>query len=149
MIKLELDQKSLDEINAKFDKLDTIFKRRAIAKLADMVYEKTDDLADTHTQTGEMIKSLFIKKRSDTHYEVGFDDKKAPHAKFVHFGSRAHDIRPRNRKFLRWVENSAFVFSKKAHHPGYKGDPFLYNALNSELNPFLRWIEREIANATN
>ena len=145
MIKLEIEKGAIDKLNAKFARLSDLFKVRAIAKLADMVYEKADDLADEHTQTGEMIKSLYIRKKSAIDYEIGFDDEKAPYAKFVHFGSRAHEIKPRNRKFLRWGENDEFIFAKKVKHPGYEGDPFLYNAVELEIDPFMAWLDRQIS----
>ena len=145
MIKLEIEKGAIDKLNAKFARLSDLFKVRAIAKLADMVYEKADDLADEHTQTGEMIKSLYIRKKSAIDYEIGFDDEKAPYAKFVHFGSRAHEIKPRNRKFLRWAENAEFIFARKVKHPGYEGDPFLYNAVELEIDPFMAWLDRQIS----
>lgn len=149
MIKLEVDEKQINAINDKLNQLNDFFKKKAIAKLADMVYDKADDLADEHTQTGEMLKSLYMRKNSSFSYEIGFDDKKAPYAKFVHFGSKPHEIKIRNRKFLRWSDGDDFIFAKKVNHPGYKGDPFLYEALKSQINPFIAWLDRQIANETN
>ncbi|MDY4155083.1 MAG: hypothetical protein SPH77_00640 [Campylobacter sp.] len=39
--------------------------------------------------------------------------------------TKPHEIKPKTRKFLRWVVSSEFIFAKKVKHPGYKGDPFL------------------------
>ena len=54
-----------------------------------------------------------------------FGDKRASYGIFVHNGWEAHEIRPKKRKFLRWVIGSEFVFARKVKHPGYKGDAFL------------------------
>jgi len=59
---------------------------------------------------------------------VDFRGQKVNYALFVHFGTRAHLIKRKTKKALRPIKNSLFVFTKEIKHPGYKGDPFLYNA---------------------
>ena len=58
--------------------------------------------------------------------------------------TKPHIIKPRNRKFLRWVAGNNFIFAKKVKHPGYKGDPFFELAVRDEVPKFERWLEREI-----
>lgn len=149
MIALEIDEKALNKINEKFKALDNLFKKKAMAKLADMIFEEADNLADTHTKSGVMLKALYINKNSDLNYIIGFDDNLSPYAKYVHFGTKPHQIKPKNCKFLKWADNDNFIFSKSANHPGYTGDPFLYEAVKSEITPFMRWLDKEIENATN
>ena len=43
-----------------------------------------------------------------------------------------HDIRPKDKRALRWVGKNGFVFAKVVHHPGTKADPFLYEAAENE-----------------
>lgn len=62
---------------------------------------------------------------------VFLNTRRAPYGPFVHEGTPPHIIRPKNRQALRWVAGADFVFSRKVHHPGYRGDPFLYNALDA------------------
>jgi len=51
---------------------------------------------------------------------------------YVHDGTPPHEIKPVNRKALRWVKGNAFVFSKKVKHPGTAKDPFIYQAAEAE-----------------
>ncbi|AQT78325.1 hypothetical protein B1R94_02345 [Mycolicibacterium litorale] len=52
----------------------------------------------------------------------------APYAAAVHEGSRAHVIRPRTAKALRFEIGGRTVFAKMVRHPGVKARPFLRNA---------------------
>jgi hypothetical protein len=52
-----------------------------------------------------------------------------PHTLLVHNGSPKHILTPRRANYLRFTVNGRVVFARIVHHPGYKGDPFLTNAL--------------------
>lgn len=53
-----------------------------------------------------------------------------PAGRYVLEGTRAHIIRPRRRKALRFTARSGdLVFAKLVRHPGYRGDNFLLEAL--------------------
>jgi hypothetical protein len=52
------------------------------------------------------------------------------YAQFVHEGTRAHIIRAKKKKVLKFKGRSgAFVFRKVVHHPGTRARPFLQRAL--------------------
>lgn len=53
-----------------------------------------------------------------------------PHTLLVHNGSRAHIIRARNVKYLRFPWRGRIRYAKLVHHPGYVGNPFMAKALN-------------------
>ncbi len=53
----------------------------------------------------------------------------APYASFVEDGTRAHEIRPKFRKALRWPGEGGFMFAKVVKHPGTKPSRFLATAL--------------------
>lgn len=59
----------------------------------------------------------------------------APHAKWVHDGTRAHEIRPRYARALRfyWPRVGGVVFRQRVWHPGYRGNPFLRDAVREEV----------------
>ena len=78
---------------------------------------------------------------------MGIDNRRASYGIFVQNGTKPHEIRAKNRKFLRWVVSSEFIFAKKVKHPGYKGDAFFELAIKQEVPKFERWLEREIKKA--
>ena len=49
-------------------------------------------------------------------------------AVYLHEGTKAHEIMPRNKMALRFPLAGNFVFSRRVYHPGTAKDPFLYNA---------------------
>lgn len=51
------------------------------------------------------------------------------HTQLVHDGSPRHEIRPRRGRYLRFTVGGRVVFARVVNHPGYRGDPFLTNAL--------------------
>ncbi|MDE1673865.1 HK97 gp10 family phage protein [Nocardia gipuzkoensis] len=57
----------------------------------------------------------------------------ARHARWVHDGTRAHEIRPLNAKALRFEVGGRVVFARRVWHPGYAGNPFLRDAATEEL----------------
>jgi len=142
-MQVTIDQHDLDNINRTFERLDDLARRGAIKHFSDGVHERAIDYADVHTKTGAMFRSIY-KKPIDGGYEIGADNKIAPYAIFVHWGTRPHVIEPNKKKALRWASGGMFSFAKKVNHHGYKGDPFLTNALKDELPNFNNWMERQI-----
>lgn len=82
-----------------------------------------------HAKTGALERSVGKKRLSAKAWLLGHDSRVAPYAVFVHEGTRAHWIRPRNKKALRWVSGGAFRFSKRGvRHPGTKPDKWMERA---------------------
>jgi hypothetical protein len=55
----------------------------------------------------------------------------------VEFGSKPHDITPKNGKALRFMMHGMPVFAKKIHHPGTKG-AFMFNqAFDANISQIL------------
>lgn len=53
-----------------------------------------------------------------------------PHSLLVHNGSPAHRIAPRRRGgYLRFEVGGRIVYARMVNHPGYRGNPFLTDAL--------------------
>ncbi|MFT3820472.1 MAG: hypothetical protein QM750_23145 [Rubrivivax sp.] len=105
--------------------------------------------------TGALRASLY-KRRLPDGWEIGHDQQVAPHAKYVHWGTPPHEIRPKNKRALRYARDGIFWFwfgpKEKAerasimrwvrkysgdnarvmfrwpHHPGYAGDQWLVRA---------------------
>ncbi len=56
----------------------------------------------------------------------------ASYAAAVHEGTRAHVIRPRNKRMLSWQGPSGQVFRRQVQHPGTRPRPWLRNAAQDE-----------------
>jgi len=75
---------------------------------------------------------------------VSWNGRMVNKAIFVHFGTKPHTIEPKNKKALRWVDGGVFRFAKKVRHPGYRGDPFLYDAARATLAKIEKYIDEVI-----
>lgn len=135
----------LKEIQKTFKKLDSNLANDVLESVIERSQDKALNLAKKHTVTGEMENSIFSKFYPNT--KSGFIGASAPHAIFVHFGTRPHSIEPKDKKVLRFV-SGGFVFSKKVQHPGYGGDPFIINAINDTFKD-LDNITREVLHVYN
>ena len=121
----------------------------AILLLAERVHELTVDGAQMHGGTGSLWRSLGAgPTKIPNGWLIRHDLQIAKHAPFVHWGTRPHTIRPRNKKTLRWVGRGGFAFAKRVNHPGYKGDPYMLNAAAQALREFDGIISEEFKNGT-
>lgn len=104
--------------------------------------------AGRHAKTGALERSIF-KARVTGGWEIGHDSRVAPHARFVHDGTRPHVIVPNKRKSLRWPvpwrpgvlpsdRGPGFAFAKRVDRPGYRGDAWLRRAAREALPIFER-----------
>jgi hypothetical protein len=85
------------------------------------------------TRNGELVKSITAETtfsdESTVKGRVYLDESIAPYGKYVHEGTRPHDIFPKDKSYLRFVgRNGEFVFRKKVHHPGTRADMFIREA---------------------
>lgn len=107
---------------------------QSLAETAQRVFDMVDAAADAHTKTGALARSLDIVRVSANHYEIGHDLAEAPYALFVHWGTKPHVIRPKNKRLLRWptaartASGGFYQFAKQVNHPGYEGDAYLVDA---------------------
>jgi len=113
-----------------------IFQKRLRQAIKASTIEVQDEAQNNHrfiSRTGQLERSIDVKFNENSGI-VYIDSQSAPHGPFVHQGTVAHDIFPKNKKALRWVPQggSAFRFAKAVHHPGTGSDPFLYEALKAK-----------------
>lgn len=128
----------------------------AVKEASEAVAERARENHSYRTRTG-----LLEREGVDTRYEdegyrgIIFLNTDVPYALAVHEGSKPHEILPRNKQALRWAtpDGTAFWFAKRVHHPGFKGDPFLYKAFDDmqvEIQDIFDYrIERAIKEAEN
>lgn len=113
---------------------------KALARTAEDVFDFVERRVDAHTKTGAMRDALFSRKDGYA-YLIGHDMARAPHAAFVHWGTRPHTIKPKDKKALRWVAGGAFAFAKSVRHPGYKGDAYMVDAAREAPLIFERHVQ--------
>ncbi len=100
---------------------------RALAITAEEVEVGVEEAAGKHHKTGaaKLVQSVF-KQKTPEGWLIGHDPQVSPVALFVHWGTKPHKIRPKNKKALRWPAAVGFRFSRKGvNHPGYMGDPWM------------------------
>lgn len=120
-------------------------RKQTIGKLSQVAYDHVQAEADTHTVTGALFRSVVNRPYGSTGREVGHDEKMAPHAPFVVFGTRAHEIVPKlggSRTFLRFIgRHGDFVFRRRVWHPGYAGDDYITTGAVAALDALRRIID--------
>lgn len=117
---------------------------KTLAVVADEVETFVEGEAAKHSKTGAIVSSIYLR-RDGSDFTVGHDGQRAPEALFLHWGSRAHVIRPKNKKVLRWAGNGLFHFAKKVNHPGYRGDPWMVRAATMAPRLFEQHLQAMLA----
>lgn len=118
----------------------------ALRRAGDEIFERIFRAADHHTKSGALARSLKNSFRGGE-YRIWHDTQHAPHAVFVHWGSKKHVIKPKNKKALRWPGPGGFIFAKFVrNHPGYAGDPYFVTEGSSDkiFDAFSRAFAQEI-----
>ena len=83
-------------------------------RLRSSIHAEVDELA---------VLGVGVKVGSNVSYAI-----------YVHEGTGPHIIRPRHRRFLRFPgRTGGMVFARQVHHPGYRGNPFLRDAMVEEV----------------
>jgi len=79
-------------------------------------------------RSGELRRSLGVRVEADR-VIVGPD---VPYASYVEFGTKPHEIRPKNPNgVLVFSVNGQKVFAKVVHHPGTKANPFVQDSFDA------------------
>ena len=138
----------IKHIEETFKALENIDKERitpVIERITDDIWKNVKFYAKPHRKEGHLETN--IEKKTKTHAGIVWiaDDKmlvdwkgkKVNYANFVLYGTRPHEIKakpPRRALRLEFKNLDEFVYRKSVHHPGYRGDDFLYKALQKTLS---------------
>lgn len=141
MISVEIS--GIAELNARLAGLADTLQGKVLLDVAQAVYDSAEKGADAHTQTGALRQSTYVRKIGGG-YEIGHDARRAPYAYFVHWGTKPHVIRPKDKKVLRWPAGGAFAFAGEVHHPGYAGDKWLERAAAEGIRQFDSIVARRM-----
>lgn len=65
----------------------------------------------------------------------------------VQTGTKAHDIRPKTKKVLRFEVKGKIVFCKLVHHPGTKKNPYITRAIEATKKRLPGFAEKAVKEA--
>lgn len=146
MIDLNLSIEGLEQVRATFAKLVPEVKQQVLNGMAQVAFDTAQRQADTHTQTGALARSLQLKPEGESAWSIQHDLQAAPHAIFIHFGTKPHLIKPKDKKMLRFPSGQGggthFVFARFVKHPGYKGHAYLIEAADAAVKQFDAIVRR-------
>lgn len=113
-----------------------VFEKRLRQAIRASAREVQEEAQRTHrftSRSGQLERAIDARMIGDKTAEVYIDSNIAPYGPFVHEGTRAHYIFPREKQSLRWVPSggNGFVFAKRVFHRGTQPDQFLYEALDN------------------
>ena len=89
--------------------------------------------------TGHLRRGISIDIKG---LEATIHTSNIEYAPGVEYGTKAHIIRPKNKRFLYW-EGAKYPV-KKVNHPGSKAKPFLIPAFEKEKDQFLEKLKEVI-----
>ena len=119
-------------------------KKNVITSLAADVYALALVGAKSHSKSGKLVASL-VNRPVPNGRAVEHDPLRAPHAVYVHYGTKPHDIRPKRvGGKLRFIIGGRVVFAKRVRHPGYRGDPYFTRAVIDGLRTLPDIVSRVI-----
>lgn len=146
---IEINLAGLDEVRARFARLVPETQAKVLRDLAQVAFDTAQRQVDTHTKTGALARSLRLQSDGDGGWIISHDQQHAPYAIFIHFGTKPHLIKPKDKKALRWAGGSGggthFIFAKWVHHPGYKGHAYLVEAADEAVKQFDAIVRRATA----
>lgn len=113
-----------------------VFEKRLRQAIRASAREVQEEAQRTHrftSRSGQLERAIDVRMIGDKTAEVYIDNNLAPYGPFVHEGTRAHYIFPKEKQSLRWVPSggNGFAFAKRVFHRGTQPDQFLYEALDN------------------
>ncbi len=140
---MKISISGIEQTIANIDRYSKEITSEMLVDVTEDVYKNAKHNIAKHSKTGKMESNLSMRVQkskgtaqvyiADSGMMVKWRGKPINYALFVHFGSKPHTIEPKNKKSLRFGSLGEFVFAKKVHHPGYKGDPFMVNSARKTM----------------
>lgn len=128
----EVEIKGLAELQAALDQLPVQIEKKlmrgALRAGQKVVLEQARGIV--HSVSGDLAASMRIStgiKGSTVYASVKVGNKKSFYARWVEFGTKAHQIKAKGAGSIVF----GGIFSKSVHHPGAKAKPFMRPALDA------------------
>lgn len=108
------------------------------------------DRVDPRKKTARphLKENIYIKKDTALNHQV-YVNRLVNYALFVEYGTRPHEIWPRNKKALWWPD--AIFPRKMVYHPGTAPNPFFQRGIErskpeieKRIREFEKWVEEHI-----
>lgn len=129
MAAVRIQFKGLKELRARVEAIDDLGPFMRDVALA--MVEEQKRLAPV--KTGNLRRSINVGRISARSAE---SIARANYAAYVEYGTRPHEIRPRNARVLSWKKGGQRIFARRVQHPGTRAQPFMIpgaqKAVNSE-----------------
>lgn len=143
-MKIDIDVSGTERVRGMLARIGTRMSADALAGAAVELEDYIANESGKHTKSGALVQSVFKKRLPDGGWEIGHDLRRAPHAVFVHWGTKAHLIKPKDKKSLRWAGGGKFSFAKIVHHPGNKPDKWIERAASLAPMTFERHVSAKL-----
>jgi len=149
---MQLIIKNESDLYRRLDSLSDVFKKTFWVGVQEDLEKNLLRNIKPHSKTGKLERNAYVKIIPNG-VEAGIENEgmmvdwrgtRKNYGVFVHEGTRPHIIKPKKKKSLRWSPPGGDVFAKEVHHPGYKGDPYLYNAAQETFNRLDKIFREEL-----
>lgn len=124
---------TMDVNSSRLERIALRLGMRALERRAERIAELARVYAASH---GSISETITVDRASVKSFKITSHN---PHTILVHNGSRPHWIRPvggrrsrsnpRRPGYLRFEVGGRVVYAREVFHPGYRGDPFMTDAL--------------------
>ena len=141
---LHIDVRGDDKVRAMLVRIGSQLAQRSLAQTVVEAEDYVEAAAAVHNVTGALVQSIYKNRLRPLAWEIGHNRQQAPHALFVHWGTRPHAIKPSTKKALRWSGQGGYRFARGVHHPGYRGDPWLTRAAREAPRNFERHVAQQL-----
>ena len=132
------------EAIATVTELPKALESRVINEMSQIAYDRMLQGARRHNKTGALFQSIYNRQLSPNSRQVGHDETRAPHAKFILYGTKDHRVAPKNKKALRWASGGKFFFSKGHDVKGVTADNYLEAAATEAISRFAGIVDNAI-----
>lgn len=119
----------------------------AMKESTDMVQEYARKNHRFITRTGDAERSIDAKVTTMQGGALGIVGTTRLLTIGLHEGMKAHTIQPKHKLALRWADGGKFIFSKRVRHPGWKADPFIYNAAEAKKSDIISRFDEAVKKA--
>lgn len=134
-MELKLQIYGLDDVVHRLDTLSDVSQRKLKEAMNISLRDLQEEARSHHrftTRTGEAERSIHTEATYGKDNFSGTVGTTRKVTVYLHQGTKRHLIRPKRKLALRWTAGGKFVFSKRAMHPGWRKDTFLFDALRHE-----------------